>query len=213
MKKITLLLTSALFTTAAFSQMNFNYGIKAGANFSTLTAKPSGEVSSSTSYKVGFNAGGFVELGVGSGFTIQPELLFSQMGGKVSFTNAAGATVGEGTYNFNYLHLPILVKYGIKGVDGLSAFVGPQVGFLMSAKSTKIKVLGVDSPDEDVKNDLKGVDFAGTLGVEYKLPMGVVFAARYQYSFANILKEEADGKIVNSGITLNVGYAFGGKKK
>ncbi len=216
MKKITLLLTAALFTTAAFSQMDFNYGIKAGANFSTLTNKATnGSISSGTSYKVGLRAGAFAELGVASGMALEANVLYNQMGGAVNFD--ISGTVEKVNFNLDYITIPVNFKYSIPNVVGFSAFIGPQMSILMNAKPGKD--IGLTS--SEFKNSFQSFDFAANLGVEYQLPMGIRFSALYQYSFLNSLKQKEDNGTpnvvfaisVNSGAIFTLGYAFGGKKK
>ena len=191
MKKIILLLTVTTFTSASFAQMDFNYGVKAGTNISTLTAgSTDGTVSVSTAYKAGLYAGAFAEMGIGKDMSISAELAFSQMGGKADVL-AAGVKVGTQTANLNYIPLSVFFNYGIPNVKGLSIFAGPQISFLASLKKTTTLTLA---------------------GVQYKLSsIPVMFSARYQYGFSTISKVDGD-KVVNSGVTVTVGYAFGGKK-
>ncbi len=214
MKKIILLLTVTTFTSASFAQMDFNYGVKAGTNISTLTAgSTDGTVSVSTAYKAGLYAGAFAEMGIGKDMSISAELAFSQMGGKADVL-AAGVKVGTQTANLNYIPLSVFFNYGIPNVKGLSVFAGPQISFLASLKATTtLTIAGVTETETSTdKKDTKSTDFAAVAGVQYKLSsIPVMFSARYQYGFSTISKVDGD-KVVNSGVTVTVGYAFGGKK-
>lgn len=196
MKKIILLFAVSIITGSPFAQLNIGFGIKAGANFSTLTNAPTGtSASTSTKYKVGFNGGAFADFGVGSGITISPELTFSQLGGKANDNTV--------TLNFNYVDFTVVGKYAIPGIEGLKVYLGPQIGFLASAK--------ID--DVDSKSFFKSTDIRGLIGAEYMLPFNFVVSARYSYGFGNIGKG-ADDKVTNSAINLTLGYyLFGGKKK
>ena len=213
MKKIILLLTVTMFTSASFAQMNLNYGITAGASISTLTNKStSGTVSASTNYKAGLRAGGFVELGIATGMAIQADVLYNQMGG----TSKNASNGSKATINLDYLAIPINFKYSIPNVTGLGVFAGPQIGVLLGA-SVKTPEGSLDA--SEVKRSFNTIDFAGNVGVQYQLPIGIRFSAAYQYSFGNALKQKEDngttllsGNAVNSAFGITVGYAFGGKK-
>ncbi len=204
MKKIILLLTVTTFTSAAFAQFDIKYGAKAGANFSGVTGNVTGQVSTSNFSAIGFNAGVFAEAEVAKGFVVRLEPQYSQIGGKLNFTDAAGTNFPNAKFTFGYLAVPVLVRYNIEQVEGLGVFLGPQVGFLLNAKAD----LGTS---KDVKSSFKSTDFAGVGGVEYQLPnMGLFFDARYQYGFGNIAN---NGNVVNQAASISVGYKFGTKKK
>src|SRR5687768_1293315 len=118
-----LLFASLLLTsTAAFSQ-EFQFGIKAGANFSNFTgANDVDDLENST--LVGFHAGAYFGFLLGENFSIQPEILFSTQGSKIKYAG------DERDYKVSYINLPVLAKYRFKGGFYLEA--GPQVGFKVS---------------------------------------------------------------------------------
>ena len=102
----------------------------------------------------------------------------------------------------SYLTLPVLVKYSFEDA-GFGAYLGPQIGYLLSAK---IKEGGVT---EDIKEDVKSTDFSGIIGVEYFLPMGVGLSARYQLGLSNVAKDtEDEGSVKNKALTFTLGYRF-----
>lgn len=215
MKKLFLLFAVIIFTGSAFAQLNLNYGITAGANFSTLTnSSTSGNVSTATDYKAGLRAGGFVELGLGNNIGLQGSLLYSQMGGKINFDDGAG-NISKLTLGLDYLHIPINFKYSISSIKGLGVFAGPQFGFLLSSRlGDKNNTIS----SSDLKKSFKSFDFSGNIGVQYELPLGLRFSALYQYSFGNTFKQKDAngttvlfGNAVNSGISVMVGYTFGKK--
>ena len=119
--------------------------------------------------------------------------------------------LSSNTANLNYLSVPILVKYAIQS-SGFSVSAGPQIGLLLSAKYG----------DTDIKSNLKGTDFSGVIGVEYALPMGIIFSARYQIGFANVGKSSTTSgsgysynvsdNIKNNALSITVGYALGKSK-
>ncbi|MOA30078.1 hypothetical protein D3C78_1511310 [compost metagenome] len=125
-------------------------------------------------------------------FAFQPELLLSSQGFKA----------GELKMNTLYLNVPLMFKYNV--VSGLNLQAGPQVGFLVSAKSK------FDGESEDVKDTYKSLDFGANLGAEYQFPMGFFLDARYTFGLANIAKVEdgESGSVKNKVFSVGLGYRF-----
>lgn len=90
--------------------------------------------------------------------------------------------------------------------DGFSIEVGPQFGFLMSAK------VELDGEEEDIKDDVKGLDLAAGIGVNYAMASGLNFGARYNLGLSNINDGEGSDEFKNQNnvIQVSVGYRFGG---
>lgn len=103
----------------------------------------------------------------------------------------------------NYLTLPVLAKYSFEDA-GFGAYLGPQIGYLLSAKGI------FEGDSEDLKEDLKSTDISGIIGVEYFLPAGIGISARYQLGLSNIAKDadEGEGSIKNNALTFTLGYRF-----
>ena len=129
-----------------------------------------------TSTKTGFAGGVYYNIGLGRLFSIQPELLYSSMGSKFKTIITPSA---EGSLNLNYLSVPVLFK--ITPIWRLGLFAGPQMDFLMSAK-TKID----GQSDEDIKDQVKGTDFGGTVGAEFWFTRHIGIYGRYMGGFSSI---------------------------
>ena len=71
-------------SSLAFAQQ---FGIKGGMNVSSLS-KDAGL--SDNKSKIGFNAGLFMNAPLGQNFSIQPEILYNNLGDKVTYKNLAG---------------------------------------------------------------------------------------------------------------------------
>lgn len=191
-KLVVLVLTAGAFYTAS-AQVQF--GVKAGANFATL----SGSGSDGAKTKVGFHGGAFAHIPIANSFFLQPELVYS----------AQGATATEdGTnvsVNQNYLNIPVLVKYHHE--SGFFGETGPQMGFLLAAN---VKAGGMS---QDVKSSYKSTDFSWAFGVGYQLsslPAGIDF--RYNLGLTNIPAESStDHTVKNSVFQIGVFYMFGDK--
>jgi len=200
MKK--LLLTSFVMVLAlsSFAQ-GISGGVKAGVNLANQKFTSDG-ISLDTKAKPGIVGGVFIVAMINEKFGVQPEALFSMQGSKWDFSG------NDSKFKFNYIAVPVLLRYNI--TEMISIHAGPQFGFLMSAEAED------ESGDtEDIKDDMKGIDFAGATGVEFDLPSGLGFGARYVLGFSNVADDDADFddlEIKNRSFQLYVKYKiFGGE--
>lgn len=178
---------------AADAQVQF--GVKAGANFSTLT----GSGVSDAKISVGFQGGGLVSVPLFSTFTLQPEVLYSMQGAKGSESGT------DFTLHQDYINVPVLFKYN--HASGFFAATGPQIGFLVSAK---VKGGG---ETEDVKDAYKSTDFSWAFALGYKIPsINAGIDARYNLGITNIA-DAAGANVKNSVFQVGLFYLFGQSKK
>ncbi|KIA99658.1 porin family protein [Flavobacterium sp. JRM] len=203
MKKITLSIVAVLAFGFANAQ-EVKFGVKGGINLSTFT----GDVENVSS-KVGFQVGGFAEIKLTEKFSIQPELLYSLQGAKIDQSEEGYRY--ESTEKFSYLNIPVMAKYYVAEKFSLEA--GPQIGFLLSAKSDFTETddfFGTTSGDEDVKDSYKSIDFGVNFGAGYDFTENLSAGIRYNLGLSNIADfEEGDNtKIKNSVFSLSVGYKF-----
>ncbi len=187
MKKTLFLCVSALLLMTA-TKAQTQFGVKAGANFATLT----GSDVSGAKMQVGANIGVLAHIPLTSMFSFNPEAVYSMQGAKFD----------GGHDNLNYLNVPVLFQYN--NPSGFLVETGPQVGFLMSAKE---HIDGGGSTD--IKSDVKSTDFAWAFGVGFKTMSNIGFDARYNVGLSNIA--EGGGKIQNGVFQINVFYLFGGE--
>jgi len=146
-------------------------------------------------------------------FAIQPEIVYSQQGTKLTINNYSGNDLTsslELTSKLDYINVPIAVKYYV--IEGLSLQAGPQIGFLVSAKEkAELKANGENvSVEMDAKDGYEKVDFALFGGIGYDLPIGIFFQARYNAGLSNINKDpdSADIQLTNNVFSFSVGYKF-----
>lgn len=112
---------------AKASTAQFSAGVKAGANIVKVDGK-----SFSEEFKYGYHLGGFVNIGLGGRFSIQPEVLFNQYQTKTdsSFKNIyQNAISGNNNIKLNYLSVPVLLNYKLGSLLSLQA--GPMFSILM----------------------------------------------------------------------------------
>ncbi len=183
MKKIFMFVAIAtIFVTTQVNAQNFKYGIKGGANFATFGGK---DTHKDTKFGTAWNVGLVGEYFFNEKMAIQPELLFSHQGAKVS----------DVKHKLNYVTLPIMFKYNI--YKGLNLQAGPQIGYLIAAKEG----------DEDVKSKMNKVDFAINLGVGYRFTNNIFMDLRHNFGVSK-LDKDGDAYIFNRVLQLSVGYLF-----
>ena len=233
MKKI--ILTSLMLCSAfAFSQ-EIKFGAKVGLNISSLRGNYPAEIDETKS-KIGFHIGGFAEYSINDKFALQPELLLSTQGGSSEVIEYyGGGTYFESfkqTPKLTYINLPIMLKY--KVIEKLSIEFGPQIGYLISAKSKWEYVDSTDpSENETIEVDLindgtytfggttvqvkpktNRLDFGLNIGSSYDVTDKFFVQARYNLGLTVFDKNSTAGSstnswdLKNSVIQISTGYRF-----
>lgn len=203
MKKITVTLFLLTLSLYSFSQTQFAIGIKAGPNFANINTDESpGQIYES---RTGWHAGAFIQIrGKKVGF--QPEVIFSQQGSKFKYSSSDPSLEN----NFSYVNIPLMVK--LYTVAGLNLQVGPQIGFLTSAeKEDYASGQGGPITEQDIKDDMKKMDFSLSLGVGWDLPFGLTIDGRYNWGLSDNNDKVTNsgapvGEIKNQVWQLSVGY-------
>lgn len=191
MKKI-ILTAIAVMAFAFTNAQQTRFGVKGGLNVSSFVG---GNVENAKAL-IGFNVGGFAEIKIIEKLAIQPELLYSTQGAKIDFPG------GDYNTKVDYLNVPVLAKYYITKQFTVEA--GPQIGFLLSAKSD----------GNDVKDNFKSVDFGFNFGAGYNFTDNFFAGARYTVGISNVADYEVDDfdqyydSPKNSNFSLFVGYKF-----
>lgn len=184
-----------------FSQ-KAEFGIKAGANVSFFSASVNSEVSP----RLGFHLGMFSRIPAGNKLVFRPEVYFSQQGQKDEYDFDAGST----TTSVNYLNVPLLLEIG----NRVSFQGGAQLGFLLSARE-KGTIEG-ESVDEDLKDIMKGTEFALVLGINFKIKENIHLGARLNRGLTQIFDVPSDAdfpKVQNNVFHLHFGVVFPTNKK
>lgn len=199
MKKLFFAITVIALSAGTAQAQTTSFGLKGGITSANIKEKFDGTTVSLSS-KIGFYAGAFADIGVSENFGVQPELFYSSLGAKQKGTDGDP----DATLDLGYINLPILAKYKN---SGFSAFLGPQIGYLLSAKAKS------GGTTEDEKSQLKSTDFSGVIGVGYTLTSGLGFDARYQIGFSDISKNSgSDGSLKNSAFLVGIHYVFNSNK-
>jgi len=187
MKKITLTMIFALFIVLSVSaQDKLGFGIKAGIN-SAMEWSDAG----TTGSRFGFHGGFFFEAAISSGLDIQPELVYSMQ----------GASDNSVTDRFDYVNLPVILKIYVNKSRSFSIDVGPQIGYMISAKIAS----GGTTTNIYDHSDLNKLDVAICLGASYKINRNFYASLRFNYSATKIM----DGLDNRNGVgQLGLSYKF-----
>ena len=128
MKKTLFAVAALILMASTITAQEIHIGLKAGINYSNIYDSQNKEYSADG--KVGFAAGGFLNIPLGNMLGIQPEILFSQKGFQAtSSVLGSDVTLKRTT---NYIDLPIFLA--IKPSEMLTILVGPQYSYLISQK-------------------------------------------------------------------------------
>lgn len=131
----------------SFSRNKFQFGIKAGGNYSNIYDTQGNEFNADN--KFGFAGGLFIAIPIGKFLGIQPEILYSQKGYKQT-----GSFLGS-TYDLtrttDYIDIPLFIS--IKPANFMTIQVGPQFSFLMKQKDVFKNTLATVEQQNEFKND------------------------------------------------------------
>lgn len=165
------------------------FGLKAGLNIANVHVQNSNNPDS----KASFYAGGLAHIHISSQFAVQPEIMYSGQG----YTQSIAGT--DHKINLGYINIPVLAQ--LMFGEGFRLETGPQLGLLAGAhdKANKISI--------DVKDNLKGIDFAWVFGVGYLTPAGFGVDARYNLGISNI-NDLTSANVNNRVFAVGVFYQF-----
>lgn len=158
MKKIAVILVGTVLAHSVYAQ-NLSLGVKAGVNITNFSGGNFHDLDKKALF--GFHAGGFLSLGLGGTFYLQPEVLVSSAGAKFE-------SAGESeNFRLTYLAVPVMLKF--RSLMGLYVEGGPQFGFK----------LGEDVGDQTIDDFAKNLDLAAALGIGLQTKNGLGIGVRY----------------------------------
>ena len=177
-------------TAPSYGQSNNpgpKFGIKGGLNLSQLYVdQPSVE---DESMKVGLNFGVFGKVPINSFLALQPEVLYSNTGSKLTYggsdlENVLGIEPGEVRFNLNYVQVPIALAVNI---GPLNLHAGPYVSYLVSANVKDLKQSDLNSSDLVTldTDDFNKIDYGAMFGVGFDVN-NVTIGVRYNHGFREI---------------------------
>ena len=186
MKKISLLVFTALITVVSFSQEKPKFGLKGGLNLGTV-----GTNGNNPDSRTSFHLGGLAHIHLAPEWALQPEVVFSGQGYEVN-----------GSYHekLSYINVPIMVQYMFN--NGFRLEAGPQIGLMVDAER-ELK----NGTTSDRDKAYETIDLGAGLGASYLTDSGLGFGARYNLGLTNI-NDASSGDIKNRVLQLGVFYLF-----
>lgn len=195
MKK-TIIFVAILFAISNANAQTAHFGIKGGLNASSVNSSPS---NSDMQTKIGFNLGLLAHIHTSNPqWAIQPEIYYSDEGAKSKSNSSASLNLG-------FINIPVLAQYMFD--NGFRIEAGPQVGFLMNAKSKASNV------SVDVKDSFKKINFSVPVGLGYLTTSGLGFDARYNFGLSNLNNTSSSTKIHSNAFQFGLFYQFSNTKK
>ncbi|WP_373496715.1 porin family protein [Aquiflexum sp.] len=188
-------------------------GIKGGANFSQFFVdQPTVD---DENMKVGVHFGIFSKIPITNFLAIQPELLYTNVGSKVSYGGSdveslLGIREGEVRFNLNYIQLPIALAVNL---GPLNLHAGPYVSYLISAnvKNLQTSDLSTSDPIEMNKDDFNTIDYGVFAGLGFDVG-NVTIGARYNHGLREVGSSGLGGTLTNNsrnGVAqIYIGFGF-----
>ena len=158
--------------TPARTGYGVQWGLKAGVNLANFESS----IYPNSTNRTSFHAGGLAHIHLSPKFAVQPELVYSVQGFKQKISSGY-----ELDFKADYINIPVLVQYMVRGAR---IQTGPQVGFLLSAKGDY-----TDGTFDDVKDNMKSIDFSWSFGLGYLTVRGIGIDVRYNLGISNINDE------------------------
>ena len=164
----------------AFSQQ---FGLKAGLNVSDINNGASG---TDMKAKIGLYVGVTATIPVSDEFSVQPELIYNQLGAKTNLYDFGGIIGNVSTTTkLDYISLPVMLQYNFPSNFYLE--LGPEFSYMVSAKqglSTSII-----SPSTDINMDyLNRLNVGAGFGAGYNLNKNIGISARYTFGLTGLGK-------------------------
>lgn len=217
-KKLLVLSIAGFFTLPLFAQMTANagrttFGLRAGVNFNTFNGKDAADNNLENNISTGFHAGLNAEVPIGTGFYLQPGVLYSMKGAE--YENGSQAKISYVEIPVNFVYKPTL------GTGNMLLGFGPYVAFGIGGKiedangnERDVKFKNKINVDDDFTvSYLKKTDAGANLLAGYEFANKFSFQVNAQLGLVNINPEYSElpndnSKLRNTGFGLSLGYRF-----
>ncbi len=194
MKKIivTLILLSS---TILFSQKKAKLGIKAGANYSTITA-------TNLDAKMGLYAGLFLNIQVSDFYVLQPELFYSNQGG-------TSKSLGDKDIEIHYISLSLANKFFVMKDQRFHLIAGMGIDLDFDDNFVNFRNNGFND-----RIFFMDAVFFGGLG--YQFDIGLTIEARYKRGAIGVFTFDSwdiESNNYNTVFQFGMAYRFDFKKQ
>lgn len=214
--------TTPTVTTVNNQKDPIRFGIKGGGNAASFNDQDV----SLNNQKLGFHAGVFVNIPLSQKLSLQPEVLYNQLGSKsvLSSTNVTDGATTVKTKNdysttLNYVSVPLMLQ--MRPTKNFYIEAGPEFSYFINGKNkgesrVESTTAGVTSTtttsvSETIdKDDIKKFNVGLGLGVGYDITHNLGINARYVNSLTNIETNspKGDDALTNRVFQLGLNYKF-----
>ena len=208
MKKLSVVLAILVCAMAFVPQdLDAGVGIKGGYTLSKFLLKSPEPMPFEWANLPFFTGGLYFTLNLGF-VTIQPEVLYTRMGGRFE-ADAANSL----EFRFDYVQVPVLLKFNIIPAGPVRPFLygGGYGGYLIKATGVMVED-GTELPRMDLMDTYQKLDYGvlGGAGLTFKLPgIALTVEGRYNYGLRNLYIDPAAGEFMrNTSIMALVGIGF-----
>jgi hypothetical protein len=193
----------AVAAAPALVAVEINFGLKAGGSWSNVSWSDDDSLEKGVLRPT---FGVFAVFNLSPTLAIQPEINYLSTGEKW-----VSAPYKEETF-FNYLHIPVLIKYrfAMQGKVTPVVFAGPAVGVLLSAYF-KEYVDGAVVGKYDEKQFYKSMDFGADFGVGAEMAVSnfkILLDLRYYLGLINQYYAPLKYQMKNRALMFTVGGMF-----
>ncbi|RDB05156.1 porin family protein [Runella aurantiaca] len=165
----------------------FKVGLRGGANYCNFSV-PSSQTSSGVTLEpiIGYHGGLILSFG-GKVFSVQPEILYSQVGAKLTTTQGGITLSGES--KINTVTVPVLLRFALGG-ESFKFFINGG-GYGSYALNGKAKAtLNQQTTESDIKFDKEDsrIEYGAVGGAGISLGLGkaqLLIEGRYYYGLGN----------------------------
>lgn len=201
------------------------FGIKGGANAAAFSEQKL----SLNNQKIGFHAGAFVNIPLSNKISVQPEVLYNQMGAKsvmssseVTTGGTTVKTVADSKVELNYISVPLMFQF--RPVKSFYFEAGPEFSYFLNGKNkgetTVTTTTGSSTTTQNSsisqsieKDDVKKFNVGLGLGVGFDITHNLGINARYVNSLTHVANNagvpEQDKDInTNRVFQLGLNYKF-----
>jgi len=214
-------------SSAQLEDREWYYGFTAGVTQSSIAdiqtslirpIFPEGSYDARSQTLLGFTGGAFVHYRFkDSRFAIQPEIYYSDMGGRFHYEDVSELTY-DADFKYSYLQINPSIKFYM--MKGFHASLGPQLGLIINRSNLSYvssqPELGPDLQiQQSLREVLKGNSIVSlALGAGYDLPMGFSLNFKYVLGISDSIETLANGfyfienKNTTTSMQLTVGYAI-----
>ncbi len=200
--KIAVVLMVVFLGTAGSLKAQFQWGVNAGVNASTLSAL--GNLGDDNALKIGFNSGVIARYRFNDWLAFKSGVAYQQKGEKMD----EAITKHEINTSLSYLVIPVKAEFsagekaGFKNGRRLFFATGPYFAYLLDAKQT------VSGNTTDL-NDLNDSDFGWNLELGFEFPVMKTKALQVSLNYDMGFSDIADGMdSQNKTASLNLGFLF-----